>query len=227
MRPARAVSRPRRRAPGALVLLLGAAAVTLSACGIPVDTAAHSLAPVHVEVAPLTPGGSPGTPVTFTLYFVSGTKLVPVRRAGYAYSSVEDTADLALLDLQNGPTTKEGPGLTTLLSNQANSNNAVSCTFDPVNHIATVALDAVPQFFTTLFGPTLYDAFGQIVLTLLENPALSVIHAVQFTADGGQTFAYLPTGTIYSRPVTAAPYLELVRTPVVVTTTLPHHAKTT
>lgn len=188
----------------ATAALLLAAGAGLAACGVPIDTSAHSIKQSPVYVPQAVPEGPGGTASKLTLYFVKGSSLVAVHRSGYVYSSVETTANELLLDLDNGPLTSEGHGLITLL----NSQPGLTCTFDPQTRIITVNLDSV--FLNTLFGPPLYDAYGQIVLTLMGNRALSSVQGIQFDSGGQLTYAYLPTETATQQPVTPDAYRSLI-----------------
>lgn len=192
----------------AVVLFLGLS-LGLGACGVPIDSGAHrvTLGGQQVLVPAAASSNSPdGTPTHFKLYFVHGDKLAAVERPGLAYTSIETTANELLLDLDNGPLTTEEPDLVTLL----NSNPGLTCTFNPQTHIITVKLDL--QFVSTLFGPPLYDAYGQMVLTLMQAPLFSTVQAVNFTSNGALTYAYLPTETATASPVTSASYKSLIET---------------
>lgn len=185
-------------------LALIALAFGLSACGVPVDSVAHPLTdlPAYVPQAmPISPGG---TPASLTLYFVERSNLVVVKRSGFAYASIEITANELLLDLDNGPLTSEGHGIITLL----NSQPGLRCSYNSASRIVTVNLDN--QFIDTLFGPSLYLAYGQMVLTLMTNAALASVQGVQFTIGGQPTYAYLPSETATRVPVTASLYTSLV-----------------
>lgn len=141
------------------------------------------------------------------LYFLGGSGLVAVSRRETVYQTVPQTADELLLALGNGPLKKEGSGLTTVLNSTP---PGITSTYDPSSHLITVALDA--QFANTLFGRPLYEAYGQVVLTLMKNTLSPGAHVsgVLFTYEDGPWFAYLSTGTTTTDPVTAAQYQELV-----------------
>ena len=202
-RPRNAPVRPKfsrsRRAVVLVVLALG-----LGACGVPIDTVAHPLTDLPAYVPQAMPNSPGGTSTKLTLYFVRRESLVAVHRSGFAYSLVEATANELLLDLDNGPLTSEGKGITTLL----NSQPGLTSTYSATTRILTVNLDV--QFINNLFGPSLYLAYGQIVLTLMNSPALSTVKGIQFAMDGQLTYAYLPTETATRDPVTAASYASLI-----------------
>jgi hypothetical protein len=174
----------------------------LSACGVPIDSAAHPIPNNPVNVPQALPGSSGGTLTMVTLYFIKNNKLVAVHRPVNTYASIQTTARVILSELDNGPLADEGHGLITLL------NPGLSCTYNSQNRIITVALDS--EFLDTLFGPSLYDAYGQIVLTLMRNTALSSVQGVQFSNGGQLTYAYLPTETATEAPVTASSYTSLI-----------------
>jgi hypothetical protein len=187
------------------VVALLALAVGVSACGIPIDTSAHSInaSQVYVpEVQSNVPAG--GSSATLTLYFYKDNRLVPVKRPGSVYPLIETTAGALLVDLDNGPLVNEGINLVTFL----NSEPGLTCTYNPQNHIITVNLDA--QFLNSLFGPSLYEAYGQIVLTLMSNKQLAGVVGIQFQSGGSPTYAYLPTETATRSPVDWASYSTLL-----------------
>lgn len=188
---------------GTIASLFGLA-IGLSSCGVPVDSVSHPLTDLPAYVPQAIPSSPGGTPTMFTLYFLQRSKLVAVQRSGFAYASIQSTANELLLDLDNGPLTKEGRGIITLL----NSRPGLTSTYSAVDRLITVNLDN--QFLNTLFGPSLYNAYGQIVLTLMHNAALSAVQGIQFTIGGRLTYAYLPSETATSQPVTAASYASLI-----------------
>lgn len=190
-----------KRAAVLLVLALG-----LGACGIPIDTVSHPLTDLPAYVPQAMPDSPGGTSTKLTLYFVKRESLVAVHRSGFAYSSVEATANELLLDLDNGPLASEGKGIITLL----NSQPGLTGTYTAATHLLTVNLD-IP-FINNLFGTSLYLAYGQIVLTLMNSPALSAVKGIQFAIAGQLTYAYLPTETATRAPVTAASYASLIPT---------------
>ncbi len=189
----------------AVVLVL--LALGLGACGVPIDTVAHPLTDLPAYVPQAMPNSPGGTPTKLSLYFVKRDTLVVVHRSGFAYSLVEATANELLLDLDNGPLASEGKGTITLL----NSQPGLTSTYSGVTHILTVNLDT--QFINILFGPSLYLAYGQIVLTLMDSPALSTVKGIQFAIAGQLTYAYLPTENATRSPVTAASYVSLIARP--------------
>ena len=193
--------RPRRTRLFVAVLAL---AFGLGACGLPIDTVAHPLTDLPAYVPQAMPNSPGGTSTKLTLYFVRRDTLVVVRRAGFAYSLVEATANELLLDLDNGPLASEGRGIITLL----NSQPGLTSTYTATTHLLTVNLDT--QFINSLFGTSLYLAYGQIVLTLMGSPALSAVKGIQFAIDGQLTYAYLPTETATRAPVTASSYASLI-----------------
>ena len=191
-----------RRRPLLAVIALALAA---SACGVPIDTAAHPIPSNQIFVPGAQPFAAGGTRTVFTLYFISLGHLAPVLRPDYAYSSIETTANAILSDLDNGPLATEGSELITLL------NPGISCTYNPQNHLITVNLNA--QFLDSLFGPSLYDAYGQITLTLLGNSQLAAVDGIDFASGGTPTYAYLPNETATRSPVTRSSYISLLNNP--------------
>ncbi len=187
-----------------LAFVLVAVAIGLGACGVPIDTVAHPLTDLPAYVPQAMPNSPGGTPTKLSLYFVRRENLVVVHRSGFAYSLVEATANELLLDLDNGPLASEGSGIITLL----NSQPGLTSTYSAATRILTVNLDT--QFINTLFGPSLYLAYGQIVLTLMNSPALSTVKGIQFAFAGQLTYAYLPTENATRAPVTAASYASLI-----------------
>ncbi|HUY07372.1 MAG TPA: GerMN domain-containing protein [Acidimicrobiales bacterium] len=184
--------------------LLLALALALGACGVPIDTIAHPLTDLPAYVPQAMPNSPGGTSTKLTLYFVQRDNLVVVHRSGFAYSLVEATANELLLDLDNGPLASEGRGVITLL----NSQPGLTSTYTATTHILTINLDI--QFINNLFGTSLYLAYGQIVLTLMHNAALTTVKGIQFALSGQLTYAYLPTETATRAPVTAANYASLI-----------------
>ena len=191
-----------RRSTRAVVLLL--LAFALGACGVPIDSVAHPLVDLPAYVPQAMPNSPGGTSTKLTLYFVRRETLVAVHRSGFAYSLVEATANELLLDLDNGPLASEGSGIITLL----NSQPGLTSTYSGSTHILTVNLDT--QFINSLFGTSLYLAYGQIVLTLMNSPALSSVKGIQFAIAGQLTYAYLPSETATRAPVDASSYASLL-----------------
>lgn len=182
----------------------------LGACGVPIDSAAHRVQLGQAIVPAASPNGADGTPTQITLYFARNNKLEKVTRPqGFAYSSIEATGDELLEDLDAGPLSEEekaNKGLVTLL----NSNPGLTCTYDSQTKILTVKLDV--RFVTTLYGSALYQAYGQIVLTLMQSPLMSSVTGVTFTSNGALVYPFLPNSTVVTRPVTTADYASLIVT---------------
>jgi hypothetical protein len=194
------------------LLALGGLALGVSACGVPIDSVAHPIAKTHyISLTP--PANTGGTASHLTLYFVARNKLIAVSHNGYAYASIETTADELLLDLSNGPLKKDQPGLITQLSNQP----GFTSTFNSQTHVMTVNLTF--QFLQSLFGPALYEAYGQIVLTLMGNSLLSAVHGISFQVDGSPIYAYLPSETATLNSVNFNSYKTLIGTTAAPTTT--------
>ena len=169
---------------------------------MPIDSTARPITNSPALIPQALPGSSGGTLTMVTLFFVRRGRLVAVHRQVNTYASTQTTARVILAELDNGPLASEGKGLITLL------NPGLSCNYDSQSRIITVTLDS--QFLDTLFGPSLYEAYGQIVLTLMRNAALSNVEGVQFSSAGQLTYAYLPTETATEAPVTAASYQSLI-----------------
>ncbi len=194
------------------LLALGALALGVSACGVPIDSVSHPIAKIQY-VGLIPPANTGGTASHLTLYFVARNKLVAVSHNGYAYVSIETTANELLLDLSNGPLEKDPPGLITQLSNQP----GFTSTFNSQTHVMTVNLTF--QFLQSLFGPALYEAYGQIVLTLMGNSLLSAVKGILFQVDSSPTYAYLPSETATTDPVNFNSYRTLIGTTAAPTTT--------
>ena len=64
------------------------------------------------------------------------------------------------------------------------------------------------SFVSLLFGPTLYEAYGQIVLTLGAS-SFQRVKGVLFTYTNVPIAAVLPNGRIESRPVTICDYKSI------------------
>lgn len=193
--------RTRRTRRIALTGVLVALVLALSSCGVPIDATAHRISNRNVSVPQAVPVSPGGTATTLVLYFVRQKSLVAVHRSGYAYASIQTTADELLVNLDNGPLTKEHD-LVTL------TGSGLNCSYDSQTRYITVNLPNL--FLQTLFGPSLYLAYGQIVLTLMKNSALSVVKGIQFATNGQLTYAYLPTETATQDPVTDANYSSLI-----------------
>ena len=196
-----------------LAVLLGATAgaLGLGACGIPTGGPPEALQadqiPYHLETGPTTPttttpvGPSTGHEVAYSIYLLDNGVLVPVRRL-----ALKATPQFALDALAFGPTTSEFNA----------SLSSALITFPPPHlrltgpitksGVARVALDSTTASLDPI---SLYEALGQIVLTLTQ---FCGIGEVSFTFNGAAFPAFLPNGTAPPTPVSRADYLEI--TPV-------------
>ena len=183
----------RRTATAALV----AAALLLTACGIPADR--HPVAVPGGVVRPaLGPTPAPPTPATqATVFFVQAERLVPVAR-----STTRPDAQAVLQVLFNGPTETElAAGLRTAISTQTN-----------VRSVSTDRSTAVIDLTTTFVevgGQEQILALGQVVLTATATPGIT---DVRFQLEGQAVEVPRADGTLSSGPLTAADY-ESLRAP--------------
>ncbi len=196
-----------------LVTVAGAlaAALGLGACGIPTGGPPEALPatqiPYHLETGPTTPttttpaGPAVGHEVAYSIYLLDNGVLVPVRRL-----APKPAPQFALDSLAFGPTTAEFNA----------SLSSALITFPPPHlrltgpvtkaGLARVALDSTTASLDPI---SLYEALGQIVLTLTQ---FCGVQEVSFSFNGSAFPAFLPNGTAPPTPVSRADYLEI--TPV-------------
>lgn len=198
------MTRPRGRAMVSLLVL--AAGLLLSACGIPLSDTAQTIPnarepktlldlPSTSTTAPQSSANS--VPMTIYLLNSSGTRLVATT------ARVPPLPQITLDILTYGPTAADSErGLTTALSLAPQPNLKVRV--DKPTGVATVALD-----YSTYYLPPVqeFQALAQIVYTLTV-PQLGA-HSVEFTYDGTPVEAYLPDGQYVSGPVTRKDYASL------------------
>jgi len=162
------------------LLALALVAVAASGCGIPIDATAHPF-PNATEPGPNVESG----PQTVTIYFVHGSKLVPVARKVSAVSIPS-----ALAELSRGPNAVEqAEGIKNSIEPPA----SLVMVGSVQNQVVTVRIDAQ---FLSLPSTLLSFAYGQVVYTL-TSPGLGV-KAVQFVIGNNNlpwSLVNLPDGS--------------------------------
>lgn len=189
----------------ALLALLGLAA----GCGIPVDASAKPLNAAQQNLlrgTPQVPSNYMSGSTPFTVYFIRGGSLYPVRRyinSSTLSTTAEATAALAALDL--GPSSNElTDGIFTTLIESPRTVLRID-SINQKGHYARVILDS--EFSSPdLFGSTLAQAYAQIVYTLTASLFVGQISAVEFELNGIPAAAYLPNGALDFGPVTQQDY---------------------
>ncbi|MEJ2577527.1 MAG: GerMN domain-containing protein [Kineosporiaceae bacterium] len=199
---------PRNSAPvGAILILLGLAALLgltapLASCGIPADTAVHTIDPQDVPSVFATssspdsqpPGG--GKP---ELYFADATgrlRAVPLRTE---HTTTPEMLQEVLSKLTAGPSaTQAADGLSTAVPPAHTLEVA-----DVTDGQATLALggDQLPPTDQT-------TAIAQIVLSATSVPGIT---GVLLTLDGRPIEAPLLDGALTTRPLTAEDYQPLLK----------------
>ncbi|HXX89234.1 MAG TPA: GerMN domain-containing protein [Acidimicrobiales bacterium] len=172
-------ARPRTRAWAVAAVLVAGAALGLAACGIPIDTSPHALAPSAVPFGLLQPSSQATTTTTQPSPVAVSVPIFLVNGGGRLVSVARDVAVPApltsVLDaLVAGPTASEATaGLSSAVPPQTTVLSAAVS-----GGIATVNL-AGP--FTQLVGPPQIEAVAQFVFTATAQPG---VHGVAFELGG-------------------------------------------
>lgn len=188
-----------------LFLVLALFAAGACACGLPynsVQPVPNQLLNGVPNLAP-PPAGSPSTNRPFLVYFLLDGKLQAVQRPDPSASRPATPAE-AIEALNNGPDAAEiRKGFSTALSVAPGAGVSY---IGFASGTASVQLD--DTFITSLLGVPLYEAFGQIVATLVGLDS-GAVHAVEFTHDGITWPALLPNGETVYRPVALCDYAAI------------------
>ena len=180
----------------------------LSSCGVPVDATAKSIPPIAAAVPATTtpPTTTPGE-IVVTIYFVKEGHLYAVARRA------NDNKANTLLDLVGQ--TPDNAELTAGISNPL-----ASATPGAILHLASASTTSrlltvsLPNGITNLVGTELYEAYGEIVYTLLTpaNDPGCAFTKVAFMLGGQSWPAFLPSFLSTVAPVTPTDYKAIAPT---------------
>lgn len=198
----------RRATRGKVLLAIGLLGMAVAGCGIPLDASAHALPAVQFNRTTTNSTTSTTTATSnpqkgYYVYFLLRGVLTPVLRPDPSTTSAV-TPLIAIAALDNGPNEQElAQGYESALSEAPGAQVSVQ---GIQNGVISIALNS--NFVNLLLGPTLPQAYGQIVLTLVR-PQFPEVQSVQFLYDGATLAVLLPNGVIKGGPARLCDYSSI------------------